>query len=344
MSNRDPGSLATRHVRSSNPFLTLGLAAILAVVLAAGIVILLVVRNSGNSSSRSNTTATTKKSLELISRQELAKLGKAIGSPIYWAGPRSGVRYELTQTSDGRYFVRYLPVGVPAGSAKRYPFVATFPIANAYAATSRAASRSTSVRVGVPGGVGFYGRSSPTNVYMAMRGSDRQVEVYDPDPARARQLVEQGRVERVEAATTTTAPAPQSASIAELKRLSGSVGHSVYWAGAKQGTTYELTRTTSSRIFIRYLPAGAALGTNKPYLFVASFPVGKAYAITKAAASRAGSIRIPVPGGGIAFHPKTSPNNFYIAFPGSDVQIEVFDPQPAQAQTLIRSGRIKPVP
>jgi hypothetical protein len=173
---------------------------------------------------------------------------------------------------------------------------------------------------------------------MAMRGSDRQVEVFDPNPARARQLVEQGRVEPV-----ATASAPHQATVAELKRVSGSAGHPVYWAGAEHGATYELTQATSGRVFIRYLPAGTTLGTSKPYPFVASFPVRNAYATTKSAAGRAGSIRIPMPGGGVAFHTRATPSNFYLAFPRSDVQIEVFDPRPARAQALIRSGHVKPI-
>jgi hypothetical protein len=32
--------------------------------------------------------------------------------PVYWAGPRPSYTYELTRTSDGRIFVRYLPTGV----------------------------------------------------------------------------------------------------------------------------------------------------------------------------------------------------------------------------------------
>jgi hypothetical protein len=38
----------------------------------------------------------------------LESLPKAVGHPVYWAGPRTGFKYELTHTSDGRIYIRYL--------------------------------------------------------------------------------------------------------------------------------------------------------------------------------------------------------------------------------------------
>ncbi len=52
------------------------------------------------------------------------------------------------------------------------------------------------------------------------------------------------------------------------------VGHPVYWAGPEHGYTYELTHTTDGRIYIRYLPAGVAVGSSAPdYLTVGTYPV-----------------------------------------------------------------------
>jgi hypothetical protein len=52
-----------------------------------------------------------------VTRTGLASLAASVGHPVYWAGPRANVTYELTQTADGRIFVRYLPKGTPVGAA-----------------------------------------------------------------------------------------------------------------------------------------------------------------------------------------------------------------------------------
>jgi hypothetical protein len=46
----------------------------------------------------------------------------------------------------------------------------------------------------VPGAEAFYSKSKPTSVYVAFNGSDHQVEVYDPVPARSLAAVKSVRV------------------------------------------------------------------------------------------------------------------------------------------------------
>ena len=41
---------------------------------------------------------------------------------------------------------------------------------------------------------------------------------------------------------------------------------------------------------------------------------------------------------------RKTPTSVYVAYPGSKVQIEVFDPDPARALRLVTSGHIQPVP
>ena len=49
------------------------------------------------------------------------------------------------------------------------------------------------------------------------------------------------------------------------------------------------------------------------------------------------------PDGGLVVATKGSPSNVYIAYPDSDQQIEVFDPDPARALELATSGAIVPI-
>jgi hypothetical protein len=181
--------------------------AVVALALAVAFVIWLLVRGNDNSSSTAKTspaTATTpskttppppRETVKAASVQTLRALARAAGHPIYWAGPQAKVKYELTQVTDGRIFIRYLPKGVPIGTKHLYPIVATYPVPNAYKAVQKAAKESGAVTFHTPrGGLAVYSKSAATNVYVAYPGSKVQIEVFDPNPSRARQLVRSGTV------------------------------------------------------------------------------------------------------------------------------------------------------
>ena len=129
-----------------------------------------------------------------ITAAALAQRIAADGHPVYWAGKQSAGLYELTQGS-GRDWIRYLPAGVktaPAGVA--YRTIGTYALADAFASTTTAAAAADVTKVAVKGGVAFYAKTRPTNVYLAYRGVDYQIEVYDPDAAAARKLVASGKI------------------------------------------------------------------------------------------------------------------------------------------------------
>ena len=130
----------------------------------------------------------------LISIKGLRTLAR-LGIPIYWAGERLGVTYELTKTADNRVFIRYLPAGAPIGSSKPYLTISTYPVSHAFAVTSKLAADTGSEPVDIgKDGVAFFSRKSPESVFLAYRGSGVQIEVFDPTPGRARDLVTSRRV------------------------------------------------------------------------------------------------------------------------------------------------------
>jgi hypothetical protein len=96
-------------------------------------------------------------------------------------------------------------------------------------------------------------------------------------------------------------------------------------------------------VYVRYLPAGVEVGTVQPYLTVGTYPIQNAFTTTADAANQPGAVRIPVAGGGIAFYSRTRPTSVYLAFPGLDEQIEVYDPSAALAQSTVAAGRIRQV-
>jgi hypothetical protein len=115
----------------------------------------------------------------------------------------------------------------------------------------------------------------------------------------------------------------------------------VYWVGPRPNTTYELTLSAAGQTYVRYLPKGVAVGSSQSYLTVGTYPVTNAFAVT-AAAIGSGDVTIKAPNGGIAGYARGEGTNVHLAFPRSDVQIEVFDPSPAVPPQLVASGAVVP--
>jgi hypothetical protein len=146
----------------------------------------------------------------------------------------------------------------------------------------------------------------------------------------------------------TSAPAVQVnerpasvVSLADLQKLAASTSLPLYWAGPRAGTRYELTRTGSGAVYVRYLPRGAEAGERDPALTVVTYPVQDALASIENAATSAGSSRIELPGGGLAVVNPARSTNIHFAYPGQDVQVEVYSPQPGVARRLVTSGAVR---
>ena len=150
-------------------------------------------------------------------------------------------------------------------------------------------------------------------------------------------------------ASTTTAGAsgaigPVAATPAALRSVSAKAKRPIYWVGPRSGQTYELTRTRGGRVYVRYLPPGAKIGNRRAdYTIVGTYPTPNALKVLQDLAKQPTEKSMPAPGGGIAVYAKNAPTNIYVAFPGSDEQIEVFDPSAKRALRLVTSGRVAPV-
>ena len=156
-----------------------------------------------------------------------------------------------------------------------------------------------------------------------------------------RELVTSGAVKPVPPPQATVASrGPEAASEADLVALSDELGQPVYWAGTMASTTMELTVSGDGAIFVRYLPPGQKVGASKTALTVATYPVEDAYAVTQSGASGEGSAVVNAPGDAIAMRSKDSRTNVYLAYPGENVQVEVYSPVPGEAQRLVSQGTI----
>ena len=147
-----------------------------------------------------------------------------------------------------------------------------------------------------------------------------------------------------EAAKLQVPSASSSAAILNTVRtLPGELGHDVYWAGPDSTATYELTQI-GPNMFIRYLPPGVDVGDPRPdFLTVGTYPVPNAYGVlARQSRQRGGHLRRAA-NGGIAVWTDARPQSVYLAFPRSDLQVEIYDTSATRARRLAITGAVKPI-
>jgi hypothetical protein len=135
---------------------------------------------------------------------------------------------------------------------------------------------------------------------------------------------------------------PRLAEVEDLRALEEELGHPVYWVGERPPARLELQREPNGSVFLRYLPPDAQAGERPgAFLTVGTYPVPEAEDAVERGAAEAGAA-VERAAGGVAFE-SPSRQNAYLAYPGSDLQIEVYDPRPGRALGLIRAGAVEPV-
>lgn len=161
-----------------------------------------------------------------------------------------------------------------------------------------------------------------------------------------------GSTDSTSAGTTTSggsggsaqATKPIEATVDRLLELSSVVGHPVYWAGARPGKKYELTIDNDQNIFIRYLDPGVPIGSKDvSSLTVGTYPVQDAVAALQHEADKPGASTDSAPSGGFVLTSSDAPQSVYLAFPNSNYEIEIYDPDPRRALSLAKSGAIVPI-
>ena len=132
----------------------------------------------------------------LLTGGVLASVTAAVGHDVYGISAPAGTRPEVTRGSAGEVWVRYLGAGAKLGDPRAdYLTVGTYPRKDALAAAKAAAEGKQQRSAALPdGGVMLWSVERPESVYAASPGSDLLVEVYSPDPERARALVSGGAV------------------------------------------------------------------------------------------------------------------------------------------------------
>jgi len=142
------------------------------------------------------------------------------------------------------------------------------------------------------------------------------------------------------------AVAPTLASGDDLTSLADDAGHTVYWAGERPDNRTEFEKDNDGNVYVRYLPqSGNPASERNNSLTVGSYPVGDAVAGLEVVAKRPGAntYKLQSAPGAIVVNNDNKPNSVYVGFPGSAIQVEVYDPTPGEALKIVLQGEIAPL-
>ena len=127
---------------------------------------------------------------------QLVAIARASGHSVYWAGLRGSTTFETT-VSGRNVYVRYLPDATQVGTTATYLTVGTYERANAYQGLVALESAPGATSRQLAAGALVVVPSGSTSAYFAFPGADLLMEVYDPTPGRALELVLAGAVQPI---------------------------------------------------------------------------------------------------------------------------------------------------
>jgi len=144
------------------------------------------------------------------------------------------------------------------------------------------------------------------------------------------------------AGSALPAQEPTAISVEELRELG--TKQVIYWAGEQPGTKLEFEVTETGNVFVRYLDEEAEIGTkDQDYLTVGTYPADQAYELLQAQAKKTGAQTEEIADGGLVMVLEGQPQSVYVAFSGTNYQVEVYDPDEDEALDLALSEQLEPV-
>ncbi len=126
---------------------------------------------------------------QIVSVSQLEGFANDANRTVYWVGEREETEIELTETDNGRIFVRYLPEGGAEKTTEALT-VASYPLKGAAADLERTAGKGGGEQIAKSddGAVVLIDPKSPNNVHMAYPGEAIQIEVFSPVAGEALRL------------------------------------------------------------------------------------------------------------------------------------------------------------
>lgn len=121
----------------------------------------------------------------------------------------------------------------------------------------------------------------------------------------------------------------------ELKSIVKENNIQAYWTGPIKNATYTLNSSTAGQVFVRYVPEGEKCDDVRPnFRVIATYEEADAFATTESAGTTADGVSLLNTDGSIVYFNKNVPTNIYVAYPGINYQIEIYDPNPKEAVSL----------
>jgi hypothetical protein len=169
--------------------------AAIVIAVAVAFVVWLVARPGDN---KSNTSSSRTQPVA-ASVSDLAGVAGSLGHQLYWVGQKNGFTYELTKGKSGNVWVRYLPSGTQIGDTRaNFLTVGTYPEKNAFENVQAATKRKGAVAVTTPnGGAAVQYTQRPSSIFVSYPGSNLLIEVFDPSPQTARDVVSSGALRAI---------------------------------------------------------------------------------------------------------------------------------------------------
>jgi len=146
-----------------------------------------------------------------------------------------------------------------------------------------------------------------------------------------------------ESSEPAAATEPEIVSVKALRASAAAHATPVYWVGASAGTKLELSRPSPEQTYVRYLTGDAEAGDSRKFLTVGSYTYADPAAALRARGSEPGGVNATAPGGGVVYFDQADPKSVYLAYPGIEVEIEVFAPEFKEALQLVTDGRVVPI-
>jgi hypothetical protein len=175
----------------------LRITAVVAVALAVALVVFLLVRGGDDDDGGAAADPTDAAETSVA---DLEQLAGDLDYPVYWAGERDDTKLELTITEEGNVSVRYVASGAEIGT-RESPFltISTYPFEGGHGALLRASKAPGAETIPAKSGALIVIQAdNPESAYFSFPGQDYQVEVYDPKPGRALEIVSSGDVQPVD--------------------------------------------------------------------------------------------------------------------------------------------------
>lgn len=122
-----------------------------------------------------------------LTEQQLRDIVVGEGLNVYWLGPEDGARYTLISVNQHQNYVRYLPGGQGLNDVgANFRVVGTYEAKDAFAITAREAKTANGVGLTTAdGNAVYYNSTRPLSVYVGLKGTDDQIELFNPTAGQA---------------------------------------------------------------------------------------------------------------------------------------------------------------